>query len=129
MLVSLNGVARVVPMVLVVGMGLAPQSLAAAQSDASPDPGSGPNVAVFRGDLARTGILPGPAPGADPVVAWTYKLGDVTYATVAVVDGVVYATSHDGALYALDAETGEERWVFAGADGQSSPPTVSDGVV
>ena len=49
------------------------------------------------------------------------------FSTPAVADGVVYVGSHDGILYALDAESGEELWRIA-AGGQGAP-AVAEGVV
>jgi len=52
-------------------------------------------------------------------VAWTYRSGDADTARNSqiqcnpiIVDGTLYATSPRLKLLALDAETGEERWVF-----------------
>ena len=64
---------------------------------------------------------------------WAFATGASVSATVAVVDGVVYAGSWDGTLYALDAATGEKRWSFA-AGGSTQfqilkPPTVAGGLV
>lgn len=46
--------------------------------------------------------------------AWQYEI-DTTHgfeATPIVVDGVMFASGPKGAVYALDAETGSERWNF-----------------
>ena len=53
--------------------------------------------------------------------AWDYALGTQRglEATPIVVDGVMYASGNFGRVYALDAATGKERWVYdPGADGQ-----------
>jgi outer membrane protein assembly factor BamB len=47
---------------------------------------------------------------------------------VAVADGVVYLSSEDGYVYALDAATGDRRWKFA-AERYVSAPTVVDRTV
>ncbi len=46
--------------------------------------------------------------------AWDYRLGTSRglEATPLVVDGVMYATSNFGRVYALDAETGRELWKY-----------------
>ncbi|WP_439100226.1 PQQ-dependent dehydrogenase, methanol/ethanol family [Congregibacter sp.] len=51
---------------------------------------------------------------ADLGVAWTYELktNRGVEATPIVVDGVMYVTSAWSLVYALDAETGEELWVY-----------------
>lgn len=47
-----------------------------------------------------------------------------------VVDGTVYVGSLDGALYAVDAESGTEQWVADGVNPHpGSSPTVADGTV
>jgi len=46
-----------------------------------------------------------------------------------VANGVVYVGSHDGNLYALDANSGAERWHFPTKALVGSSPTVGDGVV
>ena len=47
-------------------------------------------------------------------VAWTYDLATNrgVEATPIVVDGVMYVTSAWSVVYALDAETGEELWIY-----------------
>lgn len=47
-------------------------------------------------------------------VAWTYDLATArgVEATPIVVDGVMYVTSAWSVVYALDAKTGEELWVY-----------------
>ena len=50
-------------------------------------------------------------------VAWTYQTGDATDRSAIqcnpiMVDGTLYATSPQLKLFALDAATGQERWVF-----------------
>ncbi|HXQ64045.1 MAG TPA: PQQ-binding-like beta-propeller repeat protein, partial [Steroidobacteraceae bacterium] len=46
--------------------------------------------------------------------AWEYHLGTTRglEATPIVVDGTLFATGNWGRVYALDAETGNERWTF-----------------
>ena len=47
-------------------------------------------------------------------VAWTYDLATArgVESTPIIVDGVMYVTSAWSMVYALDARTGEEKWVF-----------------
>ena len=51
---------------------------------------------------------------ADLGVAWTYDLATArgVESTPIVVDGVMYVTSAWSVVYALDAKTGEELWVY-----------------
>jgi len=50
---------------------------------------------------------------------WRYETGGWVGSSSAVVDGVVYQGPVDGYGYALDASTGELRWL---RDGQQSNP-------
>ena len=54
---------------------------------------------------------------------------DVFLSSPAVVDGVVYAGSGDGSVYALDARTGTLRWRFRTRDVVHTSPAVANGVV
>lgn len=65
-------------------------------------------------------------------VAWTYRTGDATERSAIqcnplIVDGVLYATSPQLKVFALDAATGRERWVFDPAQ-QWSATGVNRGV-
>jgi outer membrane protein assembly factor BamB len=59
---------------------------------------------------------------------WSYPVGGS--ASVAVANGMVYIGSDDGAIYALDAETGGDPiWLFAtGSAGVHSPVVAGDEV-
>ena len=46
------------------------------------------------------------------VPKWSVRTLDSVTASPTVVDGTVYVGSWDGVFYALDAETGAERWTF-----------------
>jgi len=54
---------------------------------------------------------------------------DFFLSSPAIVDGVVYFGTGEGMLYALDAQTGAERWAFETADTIHSSPAVADGTV
>jgi quinohemoprotein ethanol dehydrogenase len=63
--------------------------------------------------------------------AWQYRLGTHRglEATPVVVDGVMYASGNFGVVYALDAATGVERWVYdPHVDGQSGRYACCDAV-
>ena len=63
--------------------------------------------------------------------AWEYKLGTHRglEATPVVVDGVLYTSGNFGKVYALDAATGSERWVYdPGVDGQYGRYSCCDAV-
>lgn len=66
-------------------------------------------------------------------VAWTYRTGDATASSQIqcnpiVVGGVLFGTSPGGKLFALDAATGEERWVFDPFEGKAESSFVNRGV-
>ncbi len=61
-------------------------------------------------------------------VAWSYYTGDSSNTTRSqiqcnpiIVDGILYATSPQLKLFALDAATGEEKWVFNPHDAAHNP--------
>jgi polyvinyl alcohol dehydrogenase (cytochrome) len=66
-------------------------------------------------DLARTFSTPcsriGPANATDLRRIWFFNTHDVVTATPAVVGGTVYVGDWSGRFYAIDARTGERRWV------------------
>ena len=59
---------------------------------------------------------------------WSFTTGNSVYSAPAVVNGVVYAGSYDGNVYALNASTGAKLWSFATGSIDSSP-AVANGVV
>lgn len=74
-------------------------------------------------------------PGEDAVVALSNESGleqwryDAPAAeSVAVVDGVVYGSADGDDVFAVDLETGEERWRTPAVPG-SNPPVVADGLL
>jgi len=92
--------------------------------------GASGDAPMFRGNPARTGELPGPGPDlGEPIVRhWAFETGGSIAASPAVANGVVYISSTDGFLYAIDAATGQANWsVEIGYS--EAPPAVADGVV
>lgn len=87
------------------------------------------DVPIERGDLARTGVMPGPGPGSLPTIRWRFVTGGKVWTAPAVVDGVVYFGSEDKHVYALDATTGELRWRYKTGDWVRESVTVADGFV
>ena len=67
------------------------------------------------------GMTPAGEVHQDP---WDFFLSSPVFA-----NGVVYFGTGEGMLYALDAETGVQRWAFATADTIHSSPAVADGMV
>ena len=75
------------------------------------------------------GSSPEPPSGAQDGVIWTFTTGGWVLTAPVIVDGVVYAGSDDGSLYALTADSGELLWSFATGDVIRSIPTVFGGTV
>ena len=74
---------------------------------------NGVRVETYRGNAARTGVMPGPGPAGTPQVAWQFAAGGPFGSSPVVRDGVVYAVSGDGVVHAIDLATGVERWSVA----------------
>ena len=84
---------------------------------------------MYRGGPERTGRFPGPGPLGDVVEHWRVDVESAVQSQAAVDQGTVYVTTDGGAIIALDAKTGAERWVHdAGEEGLTSSPAVSDGL-
>lgn len=91
--------------------------------------GSG-DVTTYRGDAARTGVMPGPGPGGNPTISWQFQAGGSIESSAAVLGTTAYAVSKDGVIYALELATGKERWsAELDAPAGSASPLVVDGVV
>ena len=85
--------------------------------------------ATFHGDNARTGVYRSTAPGTAPKVVWKFKASAPIFSSAAVVGNVVFITSDDSFLYALDRDTGAVKWKFETQGRIASSPAVSDGRV
>jgi glucose dehydrogenase len=80
------------------------------------DPGEGDSWPMYGRNLEHTFSNPhsqiGPRTVAQVKPAWTFPTGDAVTASPAVVGGTVYVGSWDGFFYALDGDTGQQRWKF-----------------
>ncbi|MFT4038334.1 MAG: PQQ-binding-like beta-propeller repeat protein [Thermomicrobiales bacterium] len=96
----------------------------AVATPAPANPGAWP---LYRGDPARTGAMPGPGITGPPAILWRFHTdaADTSFAA-ALAAGVLYVPADNGALYALDAATGDVRWQ---AEAGLAMPSVSDGVL
>lgn len=92
--------------------------------------GTGGSTAVasvaFRADPARTGVYPGGGPTQQPQLLWKFRTDTNSCPTVA--DGVVYAGGTDG-FYAIDAQSGEQKWKSDTGQVVDSSPAVAEGLV
>ena len=50
------------------------------------------------------------SPTLNPKVAWQVQLDGIIAGAAAIADGVLYIATQEGAFYALDAATGDEKW-------------------
>ncbi len=57
------------------------------------------------------------------------KVKSFVYSSPAIADGVVYFGNGDKYLYAVDVQTGEEKWKFKTESSVFSSPAIADGVV
>lgn len=89
------------------------------------------DVPMFRGNAARTGVMPGPMPQIANGVKTLWNRPDIiTFSPPALVSCVLYVGDQEGNFFALDADTGEERWRFVATEGGSwSPAEVASGSV
>lgn len=68
--------------------------------------------------------------GDRPGVTWSFEAGDKINGGLAAVAGTVFFGSFDHKVYALDAETGRERWAAdAGAIVMSTPAVWNNVVI
>ena len=91
--------------------------------------------AMFRANLQRTGVYPSKAVRELTELKWKFKAQGDFVTSPAVSKGVIYFGSEDnnedvGYLYAVDIETGKEKWNFRteSIDENISAPSVTDGV-
>jgi outer membrane protein assembly factor BamB len=56
------------------------------------------------------------------------RLGTGILGSPAVANGIVYVDNANG-VFALDARTGAERWVYRSGDGDNGSPSVVDGTL
>ena len=85
--------------------------------------------ALYRGNLARTGVFAGPAPQQTPTLVWKFELTKDYCRDPVVAGDTAYIGSVDGHLYAIDLVRGELRWKFNAEDWIDYSPAVSAGTV
>jgi len=79
----------------------------------SPFPNSS-EIVLFRGNPQRTGVYATQAIRHQPEIKWQTKVSNTWLMPPMFADGMLYAGSGDGVLYALNAETGEQMWSAEG---------------
>ena len=90
------------------------------------------DTSMFRANIERTGVYPVGGPTTLNQLMWKFKTDDAVVSSPALSGNVVYFGSMDGYLYAVDIQTGQERWKFETDGifpGVFSSPAISGGVV
>jgi outer membrane protein assembly factor BamB len=92
-------------------IALAPTATNTPDWEGSPTPPAVDNdVAMYLGNPAHTGEMPGPGISGRPKATWRFDAAGELYSSPAVVNGILYVGTKSGFIYALDATTGAERW-------------------
>lgn len=84
------------------------------------------NWPMFHADLNRTGVTDNWSPGT---ITWNFTTGGPIKGSPAISGGVVYITSYDDYVYALDGVTGAKIWSYKTGGDIYTSPVVSDGVL
>jgi outer membrane protein assembly factor BamB len=101
-------------------------------------PSSSIDVPMDRGDAARSGVMPGPSVANGLESIWHVEAGRSGVSAPAVVGDTVFVTSgaeigsgpgDRGAIIAVDAQTGSERWRFPVEHAAGDTPAVAGGIV
>ena len=87
------------------------------------------DVAMFRGDVAHTGVYAETAIAISPVLKWKFHTGGRIASSPAIADGLAYIGSDDGKLYAVDIKSGQAQWQFKSGARIASSPAVANGSV
>jgi eukaryotic-like serine/threonine-protein kinase len=89
----------------------------------------GQDAAMFRGNLAHTGVYNAQGVPKFSQVKWKFHTDGQVISSPAVANGTIFVGSTDGNLYAVDLESGTQKWkLFTGVRVASSP-AVENGVV
>ncbi len=85
--------------------------------------------AMFRGDIARTGVYQSAAPQNISHIAWEFKTGERVLSSPVVAEGTVYVGSNDHLVHAIDAKSGREIWKFQTDANVNGSPACANGMV
>lgn len=86
-------------------------------------------TALFRGNLARTGVYEAKGVPVFHQVKWQFKTGGAVRSSITIAGRTAYFGSEDTYLYALDTTHGKLKWKFKTGGGISSTPAVSGDIV
>jgi outer membrane protein assembly factor BamB len=87
------------------------------------------DVPTYKGDMARSGEMPGPGPADKPVVLWEIEVATGIAAAPLIVGGQVVVAGQDGIVRGLAADTGDQTWSVALPAGVVSTPTIAGGTL
>ncbi len=87
------------------------------------------DVAMHRGDPARTGVYDTEGVLETPEAKWVFQSDRAIASSAVVVGDKVLFGSDDGNFYALDTETGDTVWTYEIGRQIRTSPLVADGVV
>lgn len=82
---------------------------------------------TFHGNNARDGVYQSTGPSKFTGVKWAFKTGAPIVASPVIAGGVIYISSLDTHVYAIDQATGKEKWKFKSALPIASSPAIADG--
>lgn len=116
--------------ILLVGGAVPPVGWGQTDTAVAPSPSAAPWPS-FGYDVRNSGQSPHAGPDAPVEATWQFQADDALHSSpVLGTGGIVYVGSNDTRLYALDAETGDERWHFE-TDGRilSAPAIGEEGTL
>ena len=87
------------------------------------------NVPTFRGNPEHSGIYDAAGVPALNGVKWTFKAAGWLIASPTIDGSTVYIGSTAGVFYAVDRETGSQKWKFAAQSRIASTAAVANGIV
>jgi hypothetical protein len=122
----LNSFYRVSQQVILVAILFAGFSSSFATGQAASDSTA---AAMFRNGLDHSGVYPDSSSGIYGGVLWRKQTGGAVRSSPTIAGSVVVVGSSDGNLYALDANTGHEKWKFTADSAVASSASVSGGLV
>lgn len=86
-------------------------------------------LAMFKGDPGLSGIYHSPEPASLRGIRFALHTGAPIRCAPAIVGGILYFSSLNGAFYAVDAHTGAAVWTVHLDSNATSSPTVLNGTV
>ena len=87
-------------------------------------------LVVFRGNLERTGLYNSNEKMPSGQLDWKFKKDDSRWLSNPVISqGIIFVNGGDGNFYAVDANSGESKWVFKRDGWVGSSPAISNHIV